>query len=179
MNTEKDHPRIHGEHVFVLLLLSILSGSPPHTRGTPFQILNVRQIVRITPAYTGNTNGDMHTDIKVEGSPPHTRGTRLRRSRKKTSIRITPAYTGNTVHCSLFLFGSEDHPRIHGEHEGSLKEAAEMQGSPPHTRGTHIRLLARRAVVGITPAYTGNTMSVLLLLQRFEDHPRIHGEHSD
>ncbi len=91
-----DHPRIRGEHRLASLILKMMRGSPPHTRGTPNVLANVSFTVRITPAYAGNTSctyifrlysrdhprirGEhkQATDEKEQaiGSPPHTRGTR-------------------------------------------------------------------------------------------------------
>ena len=51
----RDHPRLRGEHVDGLPVMSIVGGSPPPTRGT----LNLSEYkcigFRITPAYAGNT----------------------------------------------------------------------------------------------------------------------------
>ena len=51
-------------------------------------------------------------------------------------------------------------------------------GSPPHTRGTPLKELEKNGYLGITPTYTGNTLSERPADQRIQDHPRIHGEHS-
>ena len=50
-------------------------------------------------------------------------------------------------------------------------------GSPPHTRGTPDEAVRLGAHWGITPAYAGNTYSVLDNGWIVEDHPRIRGEH--
>ena len=52
-----------------------------------------------------------------------------------------------------------------------------MQGSPPHTRGTHIRSQQHNCIHGITPAYAGNTADKFADFAEERDHPRIRGEH--
>ena len=51
----RDHPRLRGEHALIQAYDRGKEGSPPPTRGTPifkyFPIL----LIRITPAYAGNT----------------------------------------------------------------------------------------------------------------------------
>ena len=91
-----DHPRIRGEHYRLKRATSVRRGSPPHTRGTLDIARYLYACCRITPAYAGNTSGELTTDdvgrdhprIRGEhlnckrghpvntGSPPHTRGTR-------------------------------------------------------------------------------------------------------
>ena len=155
-------------------------------------------MIRITPAYTGNTglksawgsvkqdhpriHGEHHTELtqieSVQGSPPHTRGTRKQEGKAIVGHRITPAYTGNTQFRSFNHPLPEDHPRIHGEHYTAVKGQASDGGSPPHTRGTQITATSDRLSSGITPAYTGNTQDNGSKVMWNEDHPRIHGEHS-
>ena len=112
----QDHPRIHGEHCSKFLFLPLNAGSPPHTRGTRQSRHHRRHVVRITPAYTGNTRLDSGNSTPLEdhprihgehlkatgephgmtGSPPHTRGTPKYDYKIIEAIGITPAYTGNT-----------------------------------------------------------------------------------
>ena len=115
--TDKDHPRLRGEHVLSLRFASLLAGSPPPTRGTPTARLGSRRTAGITPAYAGNTvsgikdlkmNWDHprlrgeHTPKAIEvlslrGSPPPTRGTPDMVPYSCSIFRITPAYAGNTL----------------------------------------------------------------------------------
>ena len=112
-----DHPRIRGEHFFTDFSDDLVSGSPPHTRGTPISSTSFLVILRITPAYAGNTCGCAsiqakqrdHPRIRGEhsflllncfvlpGSPPHTRGTLSGLYIMLLTARITPAYAGNTA----------------------------------------------------------------------------------
>ena len=132
----QDHPRIHGEHCASLRSWLMPLGSPPHTRGTLLLGLRRPLLVRITPAYTGNTDGitrcarkvedhprihgehcyEMGTGKSIIGSPPHTRGTQHGFNFAFFRNRITPAYTGNTRRNASAWLSAWDHPRIHGEH---------------------------------------------------------------
>ena len=52
-----------------------------------------------------------------------------------------------------------------------------MEGSPPPTRGTLPELIHADVLLGITPAYAGNTDRHLQGAGRHWDHPRLRGEH--
>ena len=91
-------------------------GSPPPTRGTPFNFPKKSALKGITPAYAGNTETDFKKVIKEEdhprlrgehpmffnfslalkGSPPPTRGTLCSVFWIAQVSGITPAYAGNT-----------------------------------------------------------------------------------
>ena len=53
-----------------------------------------------------------------------------------------------------------------------------MLGSPPHTRGIRSRHSRPGRHARFTPAYAGNTVLHLLLLEAFQVHPRIRGEYA-
>ena len=135
----------------------------------------------ITPAYAGNTlcchlstfhKGDHprlrgeHSLIATfpslpEGSPPLTRGTRGKSERLGKDIRITPAYAGNTLRQDTRLMCSRDHPRLRGEHGFQAPYFRKLRGSPPLTRGTLNALGNKSYNLRITPAYAGNTYTLL------------------
>ena len=116
-----DHPRLRGEHFNHLMDAMRYAGSPPPTRGTLSYIALLVIVIRITPAYAGNTFKHADTRIIIRdhprlrgehrpvlclpfvlpGSPPPTRGTLLFFEKHTTSSGITPAYAGNTVIRSL------------------------------------------------------------------------------
>ena len=50
-------------------------------------------------------------------------------------------------------------------------------GSPPHTRGILGTAYLKSMLLGITPAYAGNTKCYGVNLPRVRDHPRIRGEY--
>ena len=51
----EDHPRIRGEKVLVLVIVFVLVGSPPHTRGKGKCQCILSAVTRITPAYAGKS----------------------------------------------------------------------------------------------------------------------------
>ena len=157
-------------------------GSPPPTRGIPIEDMRYKSLLRITPAYAGNTpkvhlpllkpwdhprlRGEYRrkrkgTDYRL-GSPPPTRGIHIDIPTVESVSRITPAYAGNTHHCIYIYYIREDHPRLRGEYLQQTLHALVELGSPPPTRG----ILDSRRVTGhmlrITPAYAGNTCLLLL-----------------
>ena len=114
----EDHPRIRGEHGSLNFKVSHTLGSPPHTRGTRYELRESEISEGITPAYAGNTlEGELNNNtdedhprilgehnlyiccrVPYRGSPPHTRGTPTTTQRVSAIGRITPAYAGNTPH---------------------------------------------------------------------------------
>ena len=192
-----DHPRIRGEHRSDAEGRVGRQGSSPHTRGALPQYCSFRSFRRIIPAYAGSTfvapqidelapdhpriRGE-HRSLRVDrprfvGSSPHTRGAHPRRCRLARRGRIIPAYAGSTLSFHFFAFGSQDHPRIRGEHVGGVGESLGDTGSSPHTRGA--QALDRRGLllIRIIPAYAGSTSAPSTLTGSWPDHPRIRGEH--
>ena len=53
--SQRDHPRLRGEHLELIGSNNINVGSPPPTRGTPEKMVLDIYSHRITPAYAGNT----------------------------------------------------------------------------------------------------------------------------
>ena len=54
-NDNQDHPRLRGEYLCFSYDCSRYAGSPPPTRGILFSCSCFVDIIRITPAYAGNT----------------------------------------------------------------------------------------------------------------------------
>ena len=173
-------------------------GSPPPTRGTRKSHRIPAVLLRITPAYAGNTlkyffrfiycqdhprlRGE-HLRVKgillrLIGSPPPTRGTRFWLNNTPSNFGITPASAGNTHKYSQSCLCSWDHPRLRGEHSASSFLNKIFTGSPPPTRGTLLSMMIDTCSIGITPAYAGNTLSKRLRSYLIGDHPRLRGEHS-
>ena len=195
--TDRDHPRIRGEHSHGLFAFPELGGSSPHTRGAPPDVRIWGLSSWIIPAYAGSTDWDYDNDdykrdhprIRGEhdslpsssglgaGSSPHTRGARGRPAPRPARPGIIPAYAGSTRPRRLPGPGDRDHPRIRGEHTAGVRLLAVVSGSSPHTRGA--RRVRGRLVrgCGIIPAYAGSTVPPPRLVHRLRDHPRIRGEH--
>ena len=114
--TERDHPRIRGEHQEALVGILGAAGSSPHTRGAPGRRLALVLRVGIIPAYAGSTRspttptspdwdhprirGEHRTPCRLSrldaGSSPHTRGAQAQFDRDKLMDGIIPAYAGST-----------------------------------------------------------------------------------
>ena len=155
--SDRDHPRICGEHTLSGMGPAFETGSSPHMRGTLVRKPTRDTERRIIPAYAGNTirGGCRRWRIRdhpricgehivregkhhgLAGSSPHMRGTLCGRIQRETVRR--------------------DHPRICGEHPE--------------------RSNRMRWVWGIIPAYAGNTCEALCQIVDSGDHPRICGEH--
>ena len=91
--------------------------------------------------------------------------------------RIIPAYAGSTLLDRGDGAGSEDHPRIRGEHLPKPPAKTGSVGSSPHTRGAPDQLDVPRFDFRIIPAYAGSTETAPCLTRSMRDHPRIRGEH--
>ena len=53
-----------------------------------------------------------------------------------------------------------------------------VQGSSPHSRGTHEFIRKKQERPRIIPAFAGNTLSYFIFPLFVKDHPRIRGEHN-
>ena len=192
------HPRMRGEHYRHTLRLFRVEGSSPHARGTPEGRVLPRAGGRLIPACAGNTsttNWSQQSETahprmrgehdrayldfgETEGSSPHARGTPPRGTRATSRQRLIPACAGNTISNMGRPFVSWAHPRMRGEHCGSLGLGGRLTGSSPHARGT---LFEYRTVVlawGLIPACAGNTRAHNKMLIASGAHPRMRGEHT-
>ena len=167
-------------------------------RGTRTHRHDQRQRQGIIPAYAGNTmepicravySGD-HPRVCGEhsnpakdgvwgtGSSPRMRGTRDRRSDRRVQPGIIPAYAGNTSNTKSKVRPPRDHPRVCGEHLPARRNIPVRMGSSPRMRGTPRVAPCAGAVMGIIPAYAGNTSDILGGMFNHSDHPRVCGEHT-
>ena len=194
----RDHPRIRGEHAFVIWLADWVAGSSPHTRGALLHHHEIISCSRDHPRIRGE-HGAGVGDAGVEvGSSPHTRGAHFSPIHGARAARIIPAYAGSTGWRRRRGRSGRDHPRIRGEHVPIALIATALAGSSPHTRGARWRRTGRRprrcgssphtrgapaapattgGRCGIIPAYAGSTSSAALGWLSVGDHPRIRGEH--
>ena len=152
---------------------------------------------RITPAYAGNTIpacrrfpfGQDHPRVcgkhrtkslsysPAAGSPPRMRETQLQTAEKAPMTGITPAYAGNTKNKQHGHNLLQDHPRVCGKHNCRLPRFRHVVGSPPRMRETLFNFPVSFSLPGITPAYAGNTTTVLFSHLPRRDHPRVCGKH--
>ena len=174
-------------------------GSSPRMRGTLDPAHPEIDQTGIIPAYAGNTrkirtqarsNGDHprvcgeHDIINLKnfrdmGSSPRMRGTLLGQFPCGHEVGIIPAYAGNTNPVGIREMHAEDHPRVCGEHLYEELSAYSDTGSSPRMRGTLQNTCTRLAVIGIIPAYAGNTGFSCNCFSQCRDHPRVCGEHGD
>ena len=113
----------------------------------------------------------------TEGSSPRMRGTHLEALHPDTAVGIIPAYAGNTSAAYPPHRNTRDHPRVCGEHAEIIGETCTIQGSSPRMRGTRISSESVKDILGIIPAYAGNTALPVYPPPAARDHPRVCGEH--
>ena len=129
------------------------------------------------PRIRGEHVAGFDADRRAEGSSPHTRG--APRAGQSCGVRggIIPAYAGSTPTATTRTPARPDHPRIRGEHSGPWSPKSPSGGSSPHTRGALCLSTSSRSDPRIIPAYAGSTGHFHAFWRRFQDHPRIRGEH--
>ena len=105
------------------------------------------------------------------------RGTHHARADGLFQPGIIPAYAGNTMQAGCRKCSSRDHPRVCGEHALPPLRCDSGGGSSPRMRGTQFNIFVIVIVVGIIPAYAGNTATLPTVMRMWKDHPRVCGEH--
>ena len=91
-----DHPRIRGEHPFMVALLGIAWGSSPHTRGARGPDHDRDWSMGIIPAYAGSTRIRPSRARKISDHPRIRGEHGSTPSTPEESMRIIPAYAGST-----------------------------------------------------------------------------------
>ncbi len=116
-------------------------------------------------------------DRGFAGSSPHARGTPGQPAAGKIEHRFIPACAGNTRTRRTRCAWNSVHPRMRGEHVGTLLVVMIRSGSSPHARGT---LLGNSLGCGLSrfiPACAGNTNRHNRFCSWPSVHPRMRGEH--
>ena len=175
--SERDHPRMCGEHGIGMEKRCIRMGSSPHVRGA----LRTARIARgksgIIPACAGSTEkqstflradrdhprmcgehwncGDVA--LRTAGSSPHVRGAHDAHPDRRRGQGIIPACAGSTGACDAESLQGRDHPRMCGEHNIVFVPYNLYRGSSPHVRGARIWNYGTRHASGIIPACAGST----------------------
>ena len=190
-------PRMRGTHLHTFRE-SDYRGSSPRMRGTPVFPSQHLGGDGIIPAYAGNTSkhsilvspkedhprvcGEHMSDQTMRGpsggSSPRMRGTQYSLVHDVFSLGIIPAYAGNTRNPNPRKRPPRDHPRVCGEHLPPVIMDAKRRGSSPRMRGTLTCGILLLLMMGIIPAYAGNTRIVSFRFRKIWDHPRVCGEHS-
>ena len=131
----------------------------------------------IIPAYAGNTFS-VTRKAGVWKDHPRVCGEHQKTKLDNTATKgIIPAYAGNTTVRAISAQEGRDHPRVCGEHFASNAIPACAWGSSPRMRGTPSHVLVYDHLIGIIPAYAGNTQCQVGILHSRGDHPRVCGEH--
>ena len=89
---------------------------------------------------------------------------------------ITPAYAGKSIPQTPLMVKRWDHPRVCGEKAPRQTLDFAMLGSPPRMRGKGGYSHGHTTFFGITPAYAGKSLTILILYTDRWDHPRVCGE---
>ena len=155
---EEDHPRVCGEHLWVITLANFCRGSSPRMRGARVGAAVSRLVDGIIPAYAGSTRcpwdgwkrerdhprvcGE-HNTCRISaaasrGSSPRMRGARIVVFAALAGDGIIPAYAGSTSGLQSLPSRVGDHPRVCGEHVFSIFEIPRPSGSSPRMRGAHL-----------------------------------------
>ena len=153
----RDHPRMCGEHCSGVLVFVPILGSSPHVRGALARLPAWRACHGIIPACAGSTFSPpfalkhrrdhprmcgehaywRSAGIGPKGSSPHVRGAPACAIASVRTSGIIPACAGSTGGVKRLCRSIRDHPRMCGEHYGSLSTTATRRGSSPHVRGAH------------------------------------------
>ena len=191
------HPRVRGEHFFVVKVSSLSGGSSPRARGTPLERDLALLRARFIPACAGNTAccdrrrgaAPVHPRVRGEhvtrqrsrqwcvGSSPRARGTPGLPGSGKTLSRFIPACAGNTPTTRRADAGAPVHPRVRGEHRNARPVRPLRSGSSPRARGTPGGRLSPVARLRFIPACAGNTPAISAMSAMCSVHPRVRGEH--
>ena len=177
MTAPRDHPRVRGEHWRAPRKRPWGAGSSPRARGA----LQLEQRPPggpgIIPACAGSTDpapaqsghGGDHPRVRGEhragavhrptpwGSSPRARGALQCSYGCLDRGGIIPACAGSTRARLQSLHGSEDHPRVRGEHPMTFRHRRSTAGSSPRARGARRRWHGALDCVGIIPACAGST----------------------
>ena len=83
---------------------------------------------------------------------------------------------GKGVATRILAEGYRDHPRLCGEKVPSRCKMTHSFGSPPPMRGKAYHGKTYSSTLGITPAYAGKSLPLVLQWSSCPDHPRLCGE---
>ena len=196
MALTRDHPRVCGEKRYSIQRIGKGTGSPPRMRGKVSQRELKADRDRITPAYAGkrfisasNTlysrdhprvcgekRNQKGRSSASSGSPPRMRGKVGCAGLHHLIHGITPAYAGKSLKKLRKKYNIRDHPRVCGEKYFIAPILHLGAGSPPRMRGKDVGGHSFAMEAGITPAYAGKSITVVILFLAHGDHPRVCGE---
>ena len=176
-DSNRDHPRMCGEHAVPPEPPPRRLGSSPHVRGALEKSVLADVQTGIIPACAGSTNGSGRLSFRMRdhprmcgehgqgrlvasadvGSSPHVRGALTLLPTALKPAGIIPACAGSTAVKSEASSHPGDHPRMCGEHDMPTFDICVPKGSSPHVRGARITPPVERNNGGIIPACAGST----------------------
>ena len=154
-----DHPRLRGEHSIDGYISPAMKGSSPLARGAHGPLHPPSLARRIIPACAGSTTPrttetpsprdhprlrgehkrNRLSDASEKGSSPLARGALWCGLGRSHRVGIIPACAGSTAAPRSACRSGRDHPRLRGEHHGSLTCSTCVRGSSPLARGALCR----------------------------------------
>ena len=159
-----------------------LKGSPPHVRGKDGPRVYYIPNSGITPAYAGKRDSlprdstppgdhprvcgekkaELTPDELSRGSPPRMRGKVHVSPGQVGGVGITPACAGKRTKHTAARWARRDHPRVCGEKPDCRMPYSCARGSPPRVRGKDFFKRPGKEEPGITPAYAGKRLSLIV-----------------
>ena len=139
-------------------LVASALGSPPLTRGILGYKMPRALTIEVHPRSRGEYLRTQGSFSAVQGSPPLTRGIHDIFVSALLISRFTPAHAGNTRMQRFPHILSWVHPRSRGEYDLFYDRCDHGKGSPPLTRGIHLRGTQPTPGNRFTPAHAGNTL---------------------
>ncbi len=190
------HPRVGGEQLAHARAFWNKHGSSPRGRGTDVAHCVGLRVVRVIPAWAGNSSGCATRPVRAAGHPrvggeqsvglaaaqtlggssPRGRGTDRAADSKADEPRVIPAWAGNrrsTTGCSSPQPG---HPRVGGEQSSPHAMRLSPSGSSPRGRGTVFPRERDHVRPRVIPAWAGNSAPSAISTVRVSGHPRVGGE---
>ena len=152
------------------------NGITPACAGKSNQITPVSRRGEDHPRVCGEKRQIWYKMLCCGGSPPRVRGKGALSGGRAHLPWITPACAGKRHTWFVLTTLSEDHPRVCGEKEETLKELQEADGSPPRVRGKAPAPSLMAGAHRITPACAGKSRTRRGAPVAFWDHPRVCGE---
>ena len=146
-------------------------------RGTHVGHAEVHERLGIIPAYAGNTRG-LGANHPVTRDHPRVCGEHIVVGAHRCEIQgSSPRMRGTPWPTRRYRNACQDHPRVCGEHHMTSIMVHLNWGSSPRMRGTPGEQIMQIVVIGIIPAYAGNTFANCRVIGMIRDHPRVCGEH--
>ena len=151
-------------------------GSSPRLRGTERRRRIKKRLMRIIPAFAGNSCQEQQ-ERRTGSDHPRVCGEQgAGEVHVEKPVRIIPAFAGNSKAGKPTRRPAADHPRVCGEQCGDGGPRNPSRGSSPRLRGTDEAADAGDAGHRIIPAFAGNSDVPRPMLFHWPDHPRVCGE---